>query len=269
MLWDDILTESNQTHMDPTKILQEQLQKAVLAAFSRYNVFNHIVFQGGTALRFFYGNPRFSEDLDFVCLPPHSTFNLTEHLHKLPAALEPQFPFLQTITTRMQKQQNTLQRGILTTTSENPQQHVRLHIELAMVPSYQNTLRILQFPPLHPAVRVETQTEIFADKLLALGSRTYIKGRDLWDIYFLRIEQKITPPWELVWQKANDYQTTTSAVHQHLTQVKSQLQAEGETLLSTELRRFLPQTLFSAYKDIFQDIITTIIQLIQDAETEG
>jgi hypothetical protein len=105
MLWDDILTESNQTHMDPKNLLQEQLQKAVLAAFSRYNVFNHIVFQGGTALRFFYGNPRFSEDLDFVCLPPISTFDLTEHLHKLPAVLEPQFPFLQTITTRMQKQQ--------------------------------------------------------------------------------------------------------------------------------------------------------------------
>jgi len=169
----------------------------------------------------------------------------------------------------MQKRQTTLQRGILTTTSENPQQHVRLHIELAMVPSYQNTLRILQFPPLHPAVRVETQTEIFADKLLALGCRTYIKGRDLWDIYFLHTEQQMTPPWELVWQKTTDYQTTASAVHQHLLQVKTQLQTEGVTLLSTELRRFLPQTLFSSYKDLFQDIIQTVVRIIQDAGPEG
>lgn len=269
MLWDDILTQSNQTHVDPKKLLQEQLQKAVLAAFSHFNVFNHIVFQGGTALRLFYGNPRFSEDLDFVCLPPLSSFDLTEHLYKLPMVLEPQFPFLQTITAQMQKQHNTLQRGILTTTSDDPQQHVRLHIELAMVPSYQNTLRILQFSPLHPAVRVETQTEIFADKLLALGCRTYIKGRDIWDIYYLLTEQKMTPPWELVWQKTNDYQTTASAVHQHLREVKTQLQTEGVKLLSTELRRFLPQTLFSAYQNLFQDIITTVVHMIQDAETEG
>jgi len=269
MLWDDILTQSNQTHIDPKKLLQEQLQKAVLAAFSRFNVFNHLVFQGGTALRLFYGNPRFSEDLDFVCVPHLSSFDLSEHLHKLPTVLEPQFPFLQTITTHMQKQQNTLQRGVLTTTSEDPLQHIRLHVELAMVPSYHNTLRILQFPPLHPAVRVETQTEIFADKLLALGSRTYIKGRDIWDIYFLKTEHQMTPPWKLVWQKATDYQTTAKAVHQHLIQVKSQLQTEGEKLLSTELRRFLPQTLFSSYKDLFQDMITTVVHMINDAETEG
>lgn len=268
MLWDEILTESTQTHVDPKKLLQEQLQKAVLAAFSHFNVFNHIVFQGGTALRFFYGNPRFSEDLDFVCLSPRTTFDLTEHLHKLPKALEPQFPFLKTITTHMQKQQHTLQRGVLSTTSDNPQQHVRLHIELAMVPSYHNTLRILQFPPLHPAVRVETQPEIFADKLLALGCRHYIKGRDLWDIYFLNTEHQMTPPWELVWRKTTDYQTTASAVHQRLTHVKTQLQSEGDRLLTTELRRFLPQTIFSSYKDLFPDIITTIVHIIQDAEPE-
>ena len=269
MLWDDILTESNQTHVDPKKLLQEQLQKAILAAFSHFNVFHHIVFQGGTALRLFYGNPRFSEDLDFVCVPHLPSFDLTEHLHKLPTVLEPQFPFLKTITTHMQKQEHTLQRGILSTTSENPQQHIRLHIKLARVPSYQNTLRILQFSPLYPAVRVETQTEIFADKLLALGCRNYIKGRDIWDIYYLLTEQKLTPPWELVWQKTNDYQTTASAVRQHHRQVKTQLQTEGEKLLSTELRRFLPQTIFSSYKDLFQDIIQTVVHMIQDAETEG
>ena len=265
MLWDDILTESNQTGFEPNKTLQEQLQKAVLATLSRLNAFHHVVLQGGTALRLFYGNPRFSEDLDFVLHPPQSSFDISEYLKKLPSALEPQFPFLKTITTQMQKHDKNLQRGVLTTTSDEPLQRIRLHIELASVPSHQNTLKILTFPPLQPAIRVETPTEIFADKLLALGCREYIKGRDLWDIYFLSTEKQMTPPWTLVWQKTKDYQTTALAVRTHLHQVRTQLEKEGMHILSNELKRFLPPTAFTSYQNMFKNIITQIEQLLQDA----
>jgi len=47
------------------QVFQEEVQKAVLASLSRDEAFNHLVFQGGTALRLFYENPRFSEDSDF------------------------------------------------------------------------------------------------------------------------------------------------------------------------------------------------------------
>ncbi len=263
MLWDDILTESNQTGFEPNKTLQEHIQKTVLATLSRLNAFHYLVFQGVTALRLFYGNPRFSEDLDFVLHPPHSSFDLSEHLNKIPSALEPQFPFLNTITVRMQKHDDLLQRGILTTTSDDPLQRIRLHIELAMVPSHQNTLKILPFPPLQPAVRVETSTEIFADKLLALGCRKYVKGRDLWDIYFLITEKQLAPPWDLVWQKTKDYHTTPTTVQTHLQHVRTQLEKEGTTILSTELKRFLPPTMFTTYQDVFNDIITKIVHILQ------
>ena len=263
MLWDDIRTESNQTGFEPNKTLQEHLQKATLAALSRLNAFNTIVFQGGTALRLFYANPRFSEDLDFVLHPSHTSFDLLKHLIKLPSELEPQFPFLKSITTRMQKHDNILQRGILTTTSDNPLQQVRLHIELAMVPSHQNTIKILSYPPLQPAVRVETSTEIFADKLLALGCRDYIKGRDLWDIYFLHTEKHLNAPWDLVWKKTTDYHTTPPAVQTQLQSVKTQLEKEGQAILSNELKRFLPPTMFTTYQETFNDVITQIVNLIQ------
>jgi len=47
-------------------ILKEYLQAVTLDFFFRINMFEKVVFQGGTAIRFFYNGIRYSEDLDFV-----------------------------------------------------------------------------------------------------------------------------------------------------------------------------------------------------------
>lgn len=46
-------------------ILREYLQVLILNAIYRHKLGNKMFFMGGTALRFFYKMPRFSEDLDF------------------------------------------------------------------------------------------------------------------------------------------------------------------------------------------------------------
>jgi len=46
-------------------VLREYLQARVLEGLQRAGGFNSLAFQGGTALRFLYGLPRYSEDLDF------------------------------------------------------------------------------------------------------------------------------------------------------------------------------------------------------------
>ncbi|MYH50859.1 MAG: nucleotidyl transferase AbiEii/AbiGii toxin family protein [Gammaproteobacteria bacterium] len=47
-------------------VLREYLQARVLEGLQRAGAFNSLAFQGGTALRFLYGLPRYSEDLDFA-----------------------------------------------------------------------------------------------------------------------------------------------------------------------------------------------------------
>ena len=47
-------------------ILREYLQARVLEGLQRSGAFTSLAFQGGTALRFLYGLPRYSEDLDFA-----------------------------------------------------------------------------------------------------------------------------------------------------------------------------------------------------------
>lgn len=46
-------------------ILREYLQAIVLNSIYKHNLGKMVFFMGGTALRFFYNMPRFSEDLDF------------------------------------------------------------------------------------------------------------------------------------------------------------------------------------------------------------
>ncbi|MBL7196656.1 MAG: nucleotidyl transferase AbiEii/AbiGii toxin family protein [Candidatus Omnitrophica bacterium] len=46
-------------------ILREYLQVIILNSIYKHNLGKSIFFMGGTALRFFYNMPRFSEDLDF------------------------------------------------------------------------------------------------------------------------------------------------------------------------------------------------------------
>src|SRR5882762_10824558 len=48
-------------------LVKEAIHLHLLSALSEAGVLQHVVFQGGTALRLCYGGERYSEDLDFVC----------------------------------------------------------------------------------------------------------------------------------------------------------------------------------------------------------
>lgn len=152
------------------------------ASLSRGEAFNHIVFQGGTSLRLFHGNPRFSEDLDFV-VKQNETFDLTENISTVQAFVEDTFPFIEKASINIQRNDDQMQRLVLTILGK-PFQRIPLHIKLAYVPSYHNRPKILDYPPLNPVVRVEESSEILADKLTALVNRPYLKGRDIWDTIF-------------------------------------------------------------------------------------
>src|SRR6476646_2720921 len=52
--------------MDQT-LTKEAIHLHLLAALAEAGVLQHVVVQGGTALRLCYGGERYSEDLDFVC----------------------------------------------------------------------------------------------------------------------------------------------------------------------------------------------------------
>jgi predicted nucleotidyltransferase component of viral defense system len=257
MLWEEIIAESERRGAMANQVFQEEVQKAVLASLSRGEAFNHLVFQGGTALRLFYGNPRFSEDLDFV-LKQNETFDLTESISNIQAFVEDTFPFTEETNISIQRNDARMQRLILKI-SGKPFRRIRVHIELAYVPSYHNKPKILDYPPINPVVRVEEAHEILADKLTALGNRPYIKGRDIWDIYFLTTEKNITIPWHLVFQKVEDYGTTSSNLKKNILKASKRLEKEGLSILHNEMLRFLPKKFLDQYSEIFEEIVTIVV----------
>ena len=259
MLWEEIIAKSERMGATINQVFQEEVQKTLLASLSRDEVFNHIIFQGGTALRLFYGNPRFSEDLDFV-LKQDETFDLTKSISNMQAFVEDTFPFIEKASINIQRNDDQMQRLVLKITGK-PFKRIRVHLELAYVPSYHNRPRILDYPPLNPVVRVEEAHEILADKLVALGNRPYIKGRDVWDIYFLTTEKNIAIPWDLVFRKARDYGTTTSNLEKNILKASERLKKEGLLILHSEILRFIPKRVLDQYSKNLEEIVDAVVKI--------
>lgn len=272
-----------------TMVFREEMQKVVLTALALKGCFTDIVFQGGTALRIFHGNPRFSEDIDLVLdqssmkhrkgvesqteVPTDRFPNIL--IHALPGikqSVRDNFPFITEVEIRTQKKDRYLQRHILLTRSDNPEQNLRVHIELAAIPSYRNQPRILNFPPVNAAVRVENEDEILADKVCAIALRPYLKGRDLWDIHFLVHDHHVTIDWDLVLRKVKDYlKEELKSVHddkyrealtQGLEKASDRIGEKGISTLRNEMERFLPPRVHESYRSSFNTILQTVNDII-------
>lgn len=267
MLWEEIIEKSERTGLTANQIFQEEAQKAVLASLSQEEAFNKIVFQGGTALKLFYGNPRFSEDLDFV-LRENKIFDLTNSIPDLQTFIHDVFPFVEEVHIDIQRNDAYMQRLIIRLLGK-PFRRLRLHIELAYIPSYHNRPRILDCPPIYPVVRVEEIHEILADKLTALGNRPYLKGRDIWDIYFLTVEKHIPIPWHLVFQKARDYGITPSNLKKNIMESINRLEKEGLSILHSEMMRFLPKKVLEQYSEIFEEIVAMVREKVKSVRGEN
>ena len=266
MLWDELLILSRKMQAPEKLIFLEEVQKAILTALSQKGCFNTVVFQGGTALRLFHGNIRFSEDIDFVLKDCKKDYKLEVHLSTIKRFVHDSFPFLENVSVTVQKQTPEIQRYVLKTYSDISGQRLRVHIELASIPSYNNHPRILAFPPFQPVVRVEDPLEILADKVTALTLRPYIKGRDLWDIYYLTTERNISIPWDLVYRKMQDYNSTESDFFEKMRGTLLEVNIKGEKILKNELERFLPHSILEEYRLSIPDIIKTVVQQVSDTK---
>jgi predicted nucleotidyltransferase component of viral defense system len=262
MLWDEIVSRSTSIGTSKRNVFQEEMQKTVLAALSKKGHFDSIVFHGGTALRLFHGNPRFSEDIDLVLVDGISHFDLSDSMPFVRSYCQDAFPFLDSVEIRTQKETTELQSYILTSRSDNREQRIRLHIELASIPSYVNHPSILNYPPVLPAVRVEDVLEIMADKICALALRPYLKGRDLWDIYYLSREKSVKLDWGLVNKKIEDYGAKVPDMKERYVEVIERIQAQGMLVLDDELSRFLPKQVLAQYRTSFDTILDSVIELI-------
>lgn len=199
-------------------IIKELLHYEILFALSESGAANNLTFQGGSALRLCHNGMRYSEDLDFASgyeIPdlPIENFStiLSEHLaetYDLVVKVNPH-------TKENKDDKVIVDRWKATISVPNPDKSIAqsqlINIEIASIPSYEPTFkRIAQNYKGLPEkfnqmmIAVESESEILADKIVALGARKYIKHRDIWDIKFLQ-DKGVNIDFNLVNKKLSDY----------------------------------------------------------------
>ena len=242
-------------------LMKEAIHLHLLSALSEAGVLQHVVFQGGTALRLCYGGERYSEDLDFVCGKAGAYLKDVEFDSLVNNALEATKRTLQRdfdidaaqIALKRPAQPELVKGNDLNVAAWqivvpiNPTPNTpksRIKIEFANVPSYDSKpLAINATPGLvqiqDVILNVETANEILADKAVALTARAALKFRDVWDVWFLVNKLGATPEREMVSKKFGDYGTSDIAA-----KAKARLDELAKDATATafyaEMKRFLP-----------------------------
>lgn len=261
----ELVAYSTDSALPLDQVIREELQRLVLRHLSERGFFLRGVFQGGTSIRLVYGGTRFSEDLDFV-LRPGTTLadlNLPALLESLPSFMRREVPFAERVSVKEQKAESTFARDRRRMELQAPGGSLVINLEFAGVPSRSPRPHILRSDTVDIAIVVEDESEILVDKLVALALRPYVKGRDIWDTWFLTHDHHVAMPQKsAVVAKAADYGTTPVELTSSIGRAKASILASGLSALDAEMKRFLPIRLYDAVAPTFADMNANVAALM-------
>jgi predicted nucleotidyltransferase component of viral defense system len=185
---------------------KEIFQEIVLLGLSRRGFFKQAAFHGGTALRLMYGLDRFSEDLDFTLHSPQPDFSLTTLLNPLREETESWGLAVEVID--RSKASSAARKAFVKETSLGAElklksplprgQKLVVKIELDVNPPLGAIIenKLCEFPT-DFYVSCHNLPSLFAGKLHALLCRSYLKGRDWYDLGFY-LSRKTVPNFVLL-----------------------------------------------------------------------
>jgi predicted nucleotidyltransferase component of viral defense system len=168
--------------------VREFLQAKVLAALQRSGAMVPLAFQGGTALRFLYSIPRYSEDLDFTLERPGPHYSLRRHLDVVRSDLQREGYGAELARVSDQRAVHSAFvrfPGLLheLELSEHPEESLSVKIEVDSRPPKGAVLETTVVRR-HVLLRLQhhDRASLLAGKLHAILQRPYPKGRDFYDL---------------------------------------------------------------------------------------
>ena len=181
------LVRNTQNPLLARNLAREYLQARILESLQHSGSMIPLAFHGGTALRFLYGIPRFSEDLDFALARPSTGYDFRSYLKAIQSQFQIEGYSLQ-IKVNDQKTVHSafirfygLPYELKFSTQSNEALSVKIEVdthppagaglEIALVRRYV-TLRLQH----------HDRPSLLAGKLHAILQRGYAKGRDLYDL---------------------------------------------------------------------------------------
>ncbi len=267
----------------------ELLQLILLDNLYAQSGSERVYFQGGTALRWVYGGARFSEGLDFVTDLPNIEIEkiLADTFRKTQMACIAQFGSGQSEQkSKSGRKEATKIFFIFRPQTQRERIAVKLEFEFLKPdhkPEFQRfILRDLPLvaglisegklviPYSSSIILAETPDEILSDKIRALYERKYIKGRDIYDIWYIRAQLKVLPNLATVREKLRMYRAPFIPARgadyfQHRGSASSILES-----LKSDLPRFLPKNIIGIYQENdFNDFISVLKEVTSELLDQG
>ena len=119
-------------------------------------------------------------------------------------------------------------------------------------------------------ILAETPEEILSDKIRALLERRYVKGRDIYDIWWIVNQMGIKPSWPAVKNKLSMYEARFVPARKVEYFQSKDTSEEIVQALDSDLARFIPQNIFSLYrKESFRRFIQALKEVTRALLDQG
>ncbi len=175
--------------------LREYLQNYILFLMQKAGMSGSLYFVGGTALRFLYRIRRYSEDLDFSASGGWLAGDFSRFMNKVEEQLE-KAGYVCVVKTDSEKvvQKARIGFGGLlyeAGLSHRKEHRLSVHIDIDINPPAgwvgEKTIVDVHMPVV---LQHYDLSSMYAGKLHAVLLREYVKGRDLYDLFWYRTRQK-------------------------------------------------------------------------------
>jgi len=183
------LTTASPTNLLAIHTVREYLQARILQSLQRAGAMQTLAFHGGTSLRFLYEIPRYSEDLDFALELNPEKYDFRTYLQRIVRDLS-----AETYTVDVKLNQKRVVhkafvrfRGLLHELglSGHKSEVVAIKIEVDTNPPAQAGLTTTPFHKHVPLnLHHHDPATLLAGKLHAILQRSYLKGRDVYDLWW-------------------------------------------------------------------------------------
>jgi predicted nucleotidyltransferase component of viral defense system len=178
-----------QTKLVAIHLVREYLQARILQSLQRAGAMQTLAFHGGTSLRFLYDIPRYSEDLDFALELHPEAYDFRAYLQRIVHDFSAEAYVLDVKLNekRVVHKAFVRFRGLLHELglSGHTEEVLAIKIEVDTNPPLHAGLMTT---PLHKYVPLNLQhhnpATLFAGKLSAILQRDYLKGRDIYDLWW-------------------------------------------------------------------------------------
>ena len=182
--------------------MREYLQANILRALQEQGFFRATAFVGGTALRFLYGLPRFSEDLDFSLIAPANyefvslVTKVKEEFARAGYNVEAKYNDRKTVVNAFFKFKDLMFEAEL---SPLKSQNFSVKLEIDTKPPSGGATEIRMVNKFFPVTFLSFDLpSLFAGKIHALLTRPYTRGRDYFDLsWYLSRDKKLEPNFTL------------------------------------------------------------------------